>query len=514
MPIALPAPLPPVQGAADIIKTQGAAIVTASVKDTQVHVIGPDVVNKATLEGVLANAVDLSDAVRQIQAVYYTAGYPAVKVTYGLAQPDLFVLVSLNKVSAVEVPAPYDAYFSGLPSADPLTDADLEPARTMASLHADRAGQIAVPVFKADAENTVLRIEPTDGGPGRSTMGLSFGNPGNRFVGRHFLDYFAGHGFTTGDELRATGRHATTGVNNDDEAESYYEHTLSWSKVTPLGLFGVTGRNVGYQQPISLVVGADPVSFDGKIRQGEVSWLYLLAADFDSRLAVGAKLDYTYKNFDVTLTDELIQRQEYGSAELSAEYTRAVRPMDVRTDLNAGLAVRSGLGSDETDNAIRAADFGYLLFRPSLGLRAGVGQALVASLRINGQYSGDTVPEQQQWVMGGVGNMEAYLPGVATGDSGGLARLQLEATVLDLGSFKLVPRVFAEYGFTRLENPFLGQPDGTQSLADAGVALGIAFGKYLEASVSYAESFEEDGIDEAVLENADANMFFQVGAKF
>lgn len=514
MPIALPAPLPPVQGSADLIQAQGAATVTASVKDTQVHVIGPEVVSKERLAATIGAAVDQSDAVRQIQALYYAAGYPAVKVTYALAGSDLYVLVNLGKVDAVEAPAPYDRYLAGAAGAEPFTDAQLEPARTLASLHADRAGQSAVPEFKSDGERTVLRVEPNDRGPGRSSMGASFGNPGNRFVGRHFVDYFARHSFTTSDELKATGRHALTGLNEDDDAESYYEYTAGWSRVTTLGVFGITGRAVGYQQPITLVGFADPVSFDGTIRQGELAWVNVLAADFDRRWTVGAKGDYTRKDFSTTQGSLVVQRQEYGSAELSTDYAQVVRPGDVTTELSAGLAVRSGLGDDETADPVRAADQGYLLVRPTLGARTRFEGPMSISLYLTGQYSDDTVPEQQQWVMGGIGNIEAYLPGVAVGDSGGLARLQWDFPALEISVLRISPRLFAEYGVSQLENPLAGESGKAQHIGDGGVSLVFALGPNLEAAVSYAESFEEKNIDQAVLDNADANAFFRISAQF
>ena len=66
---------------------------------------------------------------------------------------------------------------------------------------------------------------------------------------------------------------------------------------------------------------------------------------------------------------------------------------------------------------------------------------------------------------------ESYLPGVASGDTGGLARIQLETTAYDLGVFKFVPRLFVEYGMADVEEPLVGQPSGTQSIADGGVSL-------------------------------------------
>lgn len=510
MPIALPSPLPPVQGAADLIQQQGSPVATASVQGIQLQVIGPDVVDKAVLEAAISASTTMSDAVRQVQAVYYAAGYPAVQVTYALAEPNLYVLVSLGKVTKVEAPAPYDGYLSGVVGPDPLTDEALEPGRTLASIHADRAGESAIPTLIPGEGGAVLRIAPTSDWPSRSSIGAEFGNPGNRFVGRYFVDYFARHSFTTGDEIRATGRHALEGISDKNEnANGYNEHTLGWSKITQIGLFGVTGRYVGYQQNPG-------ISLDGEIIQGELGWLYLLSASFDGRWTIGAKADYTRKDYSTTLTEQTLQRQEYGSVELSTDYALVVRPADIKTDLSAGLVVRSGLGDDKTDDPITAADLGYLLFRPTLSARAQLAEHLALVAVVTGQFSGDTVPEQQQWVVGGVGNIEAYLPGVAAGDSGALGRFQVEFTGFTMGAFSVTPRLFAEYGFAKYENAVAAnnQPSGEQTLADAGVSLAFAFGDSFDAAVSYAESLEEDNITKDTLDESDANVYFRVGMKF
>lgn len=514
MPIALPAPATPELGTVEIVRAQGSEYASAAVQQNQVHVFGPDVVSKETVEQAITGAENLSDAVRRIQAVYYLAGYPAVRVVYALAEPDLYVSVSLGKVTKVEAPAPYAAYFDGLTGADPLTDEALEPGRTFASLHADRAGQSANPKFIPDGDGSVLRIEPDDNGPGRSSMGLGFGNPGNRFVGRHFLDWFAKTSFTTGDEFRASGRYGMEGLDNDQPtSDGYNEHTLGWGKVTPWGLIAVQGRYVGYQQVLPVVGVPDPVKFSGNIREGEIGWTGLLHSSFYSRWGVGAKVDYTYKDFAVTVSDQTLQRQEYASAELSTQFSRIFNPLDIPTELSAGVAVRSGLGDNKTDEALVAADLGYLLFRPTVSAKANVTDWVALRLMAIAQITDDRLPEQQQWVVGGIGNIESYLPGVASGDSGGLGRFQLEFKSYDVASVKFSPTLFVEYGYTKYENPLDGQSGAKQSLADGGVGLSMTRGPF-EAAVSYAESFHEKKVEKDVLHDSDANMFFRVAMKF
>ncbi|MCC2657199.1 MAG: hypothetical protein K0Q76_2307 [Panacagrimonas sp.] len=512
MPIALPAPSTPELGSAETIRGQGSAYVSAAFQENQVHVIGPEVVSKEALEGAITGAENLSDVVRRVQAAYYLAGYPSVRLAYALAAPDLYIGVTLGKITKVEAPERYRAYFDQLEGADPLTDEKLEPGRTFASLHADRAGQAATPTLIPDGDGSILRIEPTDTGPERTAVGLGVGNPGNRFVGRHFADWFAKHSFTTGDEVRFTGRYGLEGLDHDDGARGYGDFSAAWGRVTPWGLLALQGRFTGYQVEVDALNLPDPVKLTGNIGEVELGWTGLLHSSFYSRWGVSAKVDYTRKILEEASSEEDIQQQEYGSVEAATQYSRVFRPMDLPTELSAGVMVRSGLGDNKIDQLRVRADLGYLLFRPTLGASVRFGEYATIRLAMIAQITDDTLPEQQQWVMGGIGNIESYLPGVASGDSGGLARLQWETDSQGLFGFAVTPRLFVEYGYAKFENDVSGD-DERKTLVDGGASLTFSRGPF-DASVSYAESIQEKKIDKDTLHDSDANMFFRVAMKF
>lgn len=513
MPITLPAPSAPELGTVEAIRGSGSAYVDAAFQQNQIHVIGPDVVSKEALTGAITGAENLSDVVRRIEAAYYLAGYPSVKVVYALAEPDLYVGVTLGKITKVEAPDRYRPYFDSMAGADPLTDEKLEPGRTLASLHADRAGQSATPTLVPDGDGSILRIEPNDKGPGRSAMGMGFGNPGNRFVGRHFLDWFAKHSFTTGDEIRATGRYGMEGMDRDDGARGYGDFSLGWGKVVPWGMLALQGRFTGYQIEVeALSPPGTMVKLTGNIGEVELGWSGLLHASFYSRWGVSAKVDYTRKILELARTEEDVQQQEYGSVEAATQYSHVFRPMDLPTELTAGVMVRSGLGDNKTDQARVGADLGYLLFRPTVGASMRFGEYATIRLAVIAQITDDTLPEQSQWVMGGIGNIESYLPGVASGDSGGLARLQWETDSQAFFGISVTPRLFVEYGFAKFENAD-GDAGDRQTLADGGGSLTFSRGPF-EASVSYAESIQEKKIAKDVLHDSDANAFFRVAMKF
>lgn len=519
MAIALPPPSAPQLSTAEAVQAGGTEIVRLSWQQNQVHVIGAELIDKARIEEAISTAATLSDVVRQIQSAYYVAGYPAVQARYALVEPDLYVLVLPGKVTRVVAEAPYAKYFDQLAGADPLSDEKLEPARTLASIHSDRKGEDPAIEFQPEEGGAALVLKGSESGPPQGVVGLEFGNPGNRFAGRHMANYFVRGAWGTGDELRVDGRHAFVGLDKPSSpSKDYREHTVSWNRVNTLGLFGIKARYVGYQQEFDADIGLGASTiFDGKIQQYEAAWVLPLSADFNSRWNANIKADYTKKTYEISQNNLQVQRQEYGSAEIGTDYARVLAFGDQRFDVSAAVAVRSGLGDNETDTPIKAADFGYLLFRPTVNIALPIGESFTAGLGLAAQITSDTLPEQQQWVMGGIGNVEAFLPGVAAGDSGGLARLFLQQPFTMLGML-VTPRVFAEYGYAKLENPFeapfvaVAQSGATQSVADAGVSLAVRVTSWLETRLSYAESFHEKNVVDAAQDATDANMFFSVAA--
>src|SRR3546814_15428450 len=73
-------------------------------------------------------------------------------------------------------------------------------------------------------------------------MQVDFGNPGNRFVGRHFLDVDLHHSDDSGDQFKLLWHTALTGI-SDGRTDDYNEETLSWARVTTSGVWGPSGTD-------------------------------------------------------------------------------------------------------------------------------------------------------------------------------------------------------------------------------------------------------------------------------
>lgn len=511
----LPPPATPQQVTVETAQA-GASVGTVTFQQYTLHITGEKILDDAMLAAIVGGATNLSDAVRNIASAYYAAGYPAARVLYALSGNDLYVHADLGKATAVNAPEVLKPYLDGLENHEPLRDSDLEPRRTLAAMHAERAGLDASAAWVPDANNN-LALDVSDK-EGKDPLAITWevGNPGNRFVGRHFADLGLRDGSTAGDELRANVRVGLKGLNDDKSSDHYYEGSLGWSRVTSFGLFGTGYRVVDYDFFVfnlpddgnpATPPPPDELEFDGKIHVGEVFWFYPLYASFNSRLTTFLKVDHTRKTTDIALAQVQLQREIYNSAEAGMVYARSLSLLGKRTDLESSLIVRQGL--NKSPLSISAADGDYLLFRPAVRVKHHFDADITTSIELSGQFSSDTVPEQSQWVIGGLNGLTAYLPGVAVGDSGYLARVQGEH-LGDISGYEVTSRAFVEYAAAEFSN--LG--GGTPSAADVGVGVDVKLTPWFTTGLAYAYPFFDKDISDAVLDSAEANVYFKLACKF
>ena len=519
MSVELPPPATPQQGTVEQLQSQAGGGVVVAFQNYQLHVAASNILDEAAIQNAVTLADNVSNAVRNIGAAAYLAGYPAAQVTYALSGNDLYVLVLPGKVSGIRASDALKPYLNGLETADPMRDSNLMGHTTLASIAADRAGIDVFPVFEPDGNGgQVLDFEKNNKDNDPTTIRAEFGNPGNRYASRYFLDLDLKTASIWGDEFRAFVREGIQNLDDKGTPGDYHEQDLIWNRVTPWGVFGVNGRiiNYNYTAPATTTTAATPVL--GRIWVGEAQWLYPLYADFTSRWTVQAKADRTSKSGKIdsnaTTTSQEYQRELYTSGELGTTYLKNFVLLAHRWDFAGGVSVRKGFGDDAQFTTVPVHnDEGYLLFRPTASLKFYWNNSITTGVEASGQFSNDAVPEQQQWVLGGLGNLTSALPGVAVGDKGYLARGFTEVTVPLMAGLELRPRAFVEYGAAKFAKPQGTQPTETQSLTDAGLELGVKFTQLIDATVSYAKSFNDKGVTQQTKDASDARLYFRISVK-
>lgn len=526
MAIDLPPPPSPVQSELGALRSQ-TTIQQASVQGVPVYIVGDAALADIDFSRALAAARDASAAVEAVAERVYRAGYPAAQVHYAAAAEALYIGVTLAGVSEVEMPDALARYFDDLAGRPvPLTDEDFERRRLLASLHADRASLAMQPKFESGGspQRMGLIADASDTEDDATALSVEIGNPGNRFVGRHFVDASVAAGLPSGDRFVARTRDSLRGLNSGDEdSGELHERALEWSRVTPWGLFGLGGRYLSYEAevpvgddafdlddllPLPIFGDEDTQVIDGRIWDLEAWWQGVLFADFYKRWTVLLQLDRTGKTIDED-GGERLQREIYNSAEIATDFGGSLLT-GARSELGYQLALstRKGIGNDQ--DPLSSSDLDYLLWRPQLELEYAHGDHWLYRLRADAQFSGDLVPEQQEWVLGGAGSLDAYLPGVAVGDEGAQARLELAYEAVSALGLDWTPQLFADYAYSKTN-------DGSAQevrLADAGIALEASWRERVNARLSYAEGLHDEGLDDDRRERAEADVYFSFGLSF
>jgi hemolysin activation/secretion protein len=150
-----------------------------------------------------------------------------------------------------------------------------------------------------------------------------------------------------------------------------------------------------------------------------------VSSDIDHRFTLSQRLDWTDSLIDSNV-GSTVQHERYATLELEATYHKAQQQRDSVLNWKIGAAIKGGLGGDKgalgTDNTSAGIAVGkrsaeFLVFKPKAQLNYAFSKASSVNLAFNGQLSDEQLPQQQQWFLGGVDRMSAYLPGVLVGNT-------------------------------------------------------------------------------------------------
>lgn len=459
------------------------------------------------IESALADATDLDIGLRQLTLACQNQGYPAARLLYAPGRDSVQVLFVPGGVARVMAVKPLDRYFEPLVGKQPLRDSDFEPARVLAGIHAQRAGISSVPHFRGDI------LEANADTPAKGyELSLQFDNSGDRFAGRHFLELSGKLGLPSGDEFEAGMREGLPGLNSEAAASSYHAPSLGWSRVMPAGMISAKASYARYDYTATLFeppffVAAD-TELTGTSARAQVSWLQMLRADLKRRWTAEIQVDYTMREVERRDDGRSLRDEKYPSLQLTSTYAPSFAPWGRKLTAESTLVLRKGFGGNEDTAGASRQD--YLLAQPSLGFDLAWNDAWTTSLKTTAQISGEVLPEQEQFFLGGSDNASAWLPGIAVGDEGYYARLDTSWTHA-WGASTLTPRVFVEHGGARLRDARPGF--ASQKLTDAGMELAFEWSTWLEGSLAYAVPLADQGIDHGFLDRNEARLYFTIMAK-
>lgn len=544
MAIDMPPAMPPELADKALIEqvaSSQSAYIEAAVSQTQFRVFGNTQLSQSTVKTVLSSAESPSEGVVKLTRAYYDAGHLLVKLNYFRAADVVTVIVSEYTLGDVRGSEQVTAHFDHLADNTPLTVAELDRARVLADLQSRRAGiDYSISYQELDNDRVAMVFEEIPVADHDATeLFLELNNKGSRFLGRYFGMTGIKHHTKSGTELAVNYSTAFADWGESRDGESLDQLNISVDHPFSLGLFGIDGTYTHYErepqitttQAGSCLLGpllCSPasastvqVNIKSEIVKVALRGQHVLASSPSHRLIVSERVEYVDSSIEDADNGALYLDERYGVAAAGLSYTR--KQDDGAGQFKGGVNVRAGFDEQgslsqratstdpEVSLAARSGEFVSLL--PSLSYRQNLndkGLQLTASL--NGQISNKQVPEQEQYVLGGMNAMSAYLPGVMVGDDGYHAKFEISQQ-WSWNDVSLRPAVFIEQGGTWY-NDTKGVEGDEQRVSDAGVALNINIGKNLQTQIVAARNVSDDVNNEVALERAEADFFWRLRLQF
>jgi hemolysin activation/secretion protein len=478
----------------------------------------PEVV-KAALEG----AADPRGAVGLLTQAYQKAGYFLVglRAAVNVKDKEVNIQVVQGRISELDVAPALAPYFSGLKDRADLPRSAAIRSSINAESYAARQGMRPnlrfAPAAEYGGSKMTVTEEPIEGAkPWNANLG--FGNYGNRYASRFIAQ--AGATLRPGDglEFSASYSKGLPGLSQDSRGSSYWNGGVGASIITPWGTYGANYSESKYR----IGDAAGTLSPQGVSRIQTYSGSQLLYADETTRWGLTESLVHTNSLSTAAYAPGIpytIFDRSYDFASLGSAYGKAFSLFGLQGSASASLSYSKGLSPRNASSSGASApgfpdrpggaDPHFGLFQGSISYSQSLPRNFALSLSANGQWADRTLPGNQQWLLGGVGNLSAWLPGIVSGDSGHLIRAVVSAPRWRWGRLSLVPSVFLEEGASSTSYVAPGAAR-SQWLSDAGLGLSGSFSKGTSLSLSYAVQLAAHNVSQSTLDSSRALLYFNL----
>jgi hypothetical protein len=503
----------------------------------ELRVSGTHYLSNDELDAIFKAAKTPSQAILLMNSLVHRKGYLLVTMQYAPDSNVVYVHALQGRVADVQGGG-VQAFFEELRGDEDLTRAEFERARVMANVKSLRAGVDYSVSYHTDTKNPkdiglIFDATPAENHDATDVF-FQIGNQGSRFVGRYFGNAGISHNFENGARIAFGYETAFTGLGESRNGEDYHRFQLAADRAFSTGLYGITASHTEYSQdfgPVQIATsagGGTPLcdllgvlggllgcgtattttqnfSLDADINTVALTGEQVISADLTHRFNLFERVEYIDSLIDAGVFGSL-QEEKYGSVELGAKYFAATLLGDNKTfrwsaqlSFKAGVTGDSGtLGtavetSPEVGPATRTAEFVKIL--PRLAAKLPISDASEFNVNILAQFADEQLPQQEQWVLGGMGALSAYLPGVMAGDSGYFITTDFTHK-FTVGGLDLSAAIFAEYGAAQFENA-TGTAGDERSIADMGLRLNAQLGWGVTVDAVAATPLTDDGFDES-----------------
>lgn len=513
-PAHLPTPAPALVAPASTEASSASALAVDS-HGFHYTVTGNTLLKPAAVIATLQRATTPAQAIGALKQVYAKQGYFLVAVVARVGAQEVQVDVVQGRLAHVEGPADLAAYFTGLQGRDTLRTPEVVRQGLLAQAYAATDGQQPRLSFQPAAEPgaSTLHIDTTPLKDSHTVGGsLTLGNLGNRYAG-HDLAQLQGqlqqHGFT----VQASHTRALTGIDKDSRGAYYASTNLTISKVTPVGWFQLDGSTTRY----ALGQAFAPLDPGGTVKVWGGLATQLLFADDTRRWTLSEGMHRVRDRETVFDGIYALRDQRYDVLDLSTQASWRVQGFAGRTasvGFSGGLKF-GGLGGPRGfSNGTGMPNAHFSIYTAQLNLDQALAGGYSVRLDLSAQTTPDTLPSYEQWVLGGMNALAAWLPGTLAGDRGYLGRVTVQAPSWQLGGLRLRPNAFVEHGASRYHYIPANSPSW-QALDDGGVSLALDWPALsAHAVLTYARPLGSRQVPADVRAKQRAHTFFYVQVDF
>lgn len=426
------------------------------------------------LRMIIKKSLNPKQAVTHINQAYHALGYFLVAIKAEGKDKDVHIEVIQGQVSEDHVASGLRWFFSGIRDRNNLTVDDVTYNSVLADAYATRNGQRMqlgfAPSSTPGGSAFTLRSSPIPGY--RMINGtLLFGNYGSRYSSR----YLAGANFTLhpggGVELNANYMAGLPGLSSASAGSKYYVGGIGISSITPWGIYGFNTQWTHYR------IGniAAPLYPTGNVFTWSATGSQLLYASTKSRLNFNESFNHVGNMESVFAGTYTLTDQHYNYFSLGTQYSHAISILGNAGSVSGSIAYDQGIsgrrGTLDVDRPGAPTPL-FHYFDVSMSYQQSLPLGLTVSIKATGQGAFNTLPQQQQWVLGGFGSLSAWYPGILLGDSGYTGRFMLQSPSYHRYGFSIGGNIFAETG--GVTSTYLAPHTSPwKSLSDVGLGLNL-----------------------------------------
>lgn len=397
---------------------------------------------------VITNIINTSrtpkEALRRLITAYRERGYFLVVARAKVDHNDVHIYVVQGQIIQKDVSSDLAPFYAGLEGQD-LTASQMIRRNILADAYSSRNGMQMNVGFSPSSNpgGTNLSVQQRPNPNFYPLNGsVTFGNYGSRYTSSYIsglnLSLQPGHGIL----LSGGFNYGISGLSEKSKGSTYYNGTLGFSVITPWGIYGASQQWTHYR----LGEVTAPYYFTGNVAITSLTGSQLLFANTTNRISVNEA--YTFSDYKETVLDGLytLSDQNYQYYTFGANVNHQYQLFQRAGNLALAATINHGVsgyhGSFIDSLGAPSPKFTYLTLQINAMQSLPLGFSLQGSA--SGQWSNQTMPANNQYVVGGFGNLSAYTPGVIQGDSGYAGRISVQAPSVRLGKFTATGSLFGE----------------------------------------------------------------------